>query len=83
MPTYVALGSSFASGPGIDPLLDARCGRSGSNYAHLVAERLGYDLVDVTCGGATGTTSRPGRRRCCSVARCHRRSKRSDPTPSS
>src|SRR5215218_4443114 len=50
---YVALGSSFASGPGIDPIIDARCGRSGANYAHLVAERLGYDLVVVTCGGAT------------------------------
>lgn len=52
MPTYVALGSSFASGPGIEPIVDPRCGRSGSNYAHLVADRLGYDLIDVTCGGA-------------------------------
>ena len=52
MPIYVALGSSFASGPGIEPIVDARCGRSGSNYAHLVAGRLGYDLIDVTCGGA-------------------------------
>jgi hypothetical protein len=50
---YVALGSSFASGPGIDPILDAGCGRSGSNYAHLAAERLGYALVDASCGGAT------------------------------
>jgi lysophospholipase L1-like esterase len=49
----VALGSSFAAGPGIDPIIDAGCGRSGANYAHLVAARLGYDLVDVTCGGAT------------------------------
>lgn len=53
MTRYVALGSSFASGPGIAPVLDARCGRSGANYAHLVAERLGYELVDATCGGAT------------------------------
>ena len=53
MPTYVALGSSFASGPGIEPIIDAGCGRSGNNYAHLVAERLGYDLVDVSSGGAT------------------------------
>jgi lysophospholipase L1-like esterase len=52
VPTYVALGSSFASGPGIDPIIDAGCGRSGSNYAHLLAERLGYDLIDATCGGA-------------------------------
>ena len=53
MAVYVALGSSFASGPGIESIIDARCGRSANNYAHLVAERLGYDLVDVTCGGAT------------------------------
>jgi lysophospholipase L1-like esterase len=52
MPTYVAPGSSFASGPGIEPILDPGCGRSGSNYAHLVARRLGYDLIDVTSGGA-------------------------------
>jgi lysophospholipase L1-like esterase len=50
---YVALGSSFASGPGVEPVVDARCGRSGANYAHLLAARLGLDLVDVTCGGAT------------------------------
>ena len=50
---YVALGSSFASGPGIDPLVDVGCGRSARNYAHLVAERLGLDLVDVSSGGAT------------------------------
>jgi hypothetical protein len=53
VPTYVALGSSFAAGPGIDPIIDAGCGRSGKNYAHLVAERLGYDLIDVSSGGAT------------------------------
>jgi hypothetical protein len=52
VPTDVALGRSFASGPGIEPIIDARCGRSGNNYAHLVAGRLGYDLIDVTCGGA-------------------------------
>jgi lysophospholipase L1-like esterase len=50
---YVALGSSFASGPGIEPLADVGCGRSARNYAHLVAERLGLDLVDVSSGGAT------------------------------
>jgi lysophospholipase L1-like esterase len=53
VPTYVALGSSFAAGPGIEPILHPGCGRSGRNYAHLVAERLGYDLVDVTSGGAS------------------------------
>jgi lysophospholipase L1-like esterase len=53
VPTYVALGSSFAAGPGIEPIVHPGCGRSGRNYAHLVAERLGYDLVDVTSGGAS------------------------------
>ncbi|MGY1643520.1 SGNH/GDSL hydrolase family protein [Geodermatophilus sp. SYSU D00703] len=50
---YVALGSSFAAGPGIEPVLHPGCGRSGANYPRLVAERLGLDLVDVSCGGAT------------------------------
>jgi lysophospholipase L1-like esterase len=53
MTTYVALGSSFAAGPGIDPIVHPGCGRSGRNYASLVAERLGFDLVDITSGGAT------------------------------
>lgn len=54
--TYVAMGSSFGSGPGILPLkADAppRCQRSTRNYASLLADRLGLHLVDVTCGGAT------------------------------
>jgi lysophospholipase L1-like esterase len=53
---YVALGSSMAAGPGIRPSADGapfRAGRSARNYAHLVAERLGLDLVDVTYSGAT------------------------------
>ncbi|HZX02790.1 SGNH/GDSL hydrolase family protein, partial [Kribbella sp.] len=50
---YVALGSSFAAGPGISPIVDAAAGRSGSNYAHLVASGLGLDLVDVSYSGAT------------------------------
>ena len=53
---YVALGSSMAAGPGIAPARqDAplRAGRSAANYPHLVAERLGLDLVDVTYSGAT------------------------------
>ena len=54
--TYVALGSSFASGPGIDPIIEPRYGRSGNNYAHLVARRLGLDLIDLTCSGATVAT---------------------------
>ncbi|RSM43212.1 SGNH/GDSL hydrolase family protein [Amycolatopsis balhimycina DSM 5908] len=51
-----ALGSSFASGPGIEPYADKRAWRSGRNYAHLLAERLGSDLTDLTVAGATTAT---------------------------
>jgi GDSL-like Lipase/Acylhydrolase family len=53
---YVALGSSMAAGPGIRPKAPHApfgSGRSAVNYAHLVADRRGYDLVDVTFSGAT------------------------------
>lgn len=53
---YVALGSSMAAGPGIKPSAPGapwRSGRSARNYPHLVAARLGLDLVDVTYSGAT------------------------------
>jgi lysophospholipase L1-like esterase len=53
---YVALGSSMAAGPGIRPTAPGApfgSGRSARNYAHLVAEQLGLDLVDVTFSGAT------------------------------
>lgn len=48
-----ALGSSFAAGPGIPPQINRMAGRSGNNYAHLLAARLGADLTDVTVSGAT------------------------------
>lgn len=51
-----ALGSSFASGPGIEPQVDRTAARSALNYPHLVAQRLGADLTDVTRGGATTDT---------------------------
>ena len=44
----VALGSSFAAGPGVEPVLDRSAMRSGRNYAHLVADALGAVLVDAT-----------------------------------
>lgn len=53
---YVALGSSMAAGPGIQPRVTGSpraAGRSARNYAHLVAAGLGADLVDVTYSGAT------------------------------
>jgi lysophospholipase L1-like esterase len=46
----------MAAGPGIRPSADGapfRAGRSARNYPHLVAEKLGLDLVDVTYSGAT------------------------------
>lgn len=53
---YVAMGSSFAAGPGISPRVPGSpraAGRSAANYAHLVARRLRLDLIDVTFSGAT------------------------------
>jgi lysophospholipase L1-like esterase len=53
---YVALGSSYASGPGIKPLVRTRpaeAGQSERNYAHLVARDAGLILTDVTSSGAT------------------------------
>lgn len=56
MKRYVALGSSMAAGPGIRPRADGapwRSGRSARNYPHLVAQRAGLELIDVTYSGAT------------------------------
>jgi lysophospholipase L1-like esterase len=53
---YVAMGSSFAAGPGIPspaPGSPRFAGRSSGNYAHLVARALGLALHDVTYSGAT------------------------------
>ncbi len=36
-----AMGSSFASGPGIHPMAEKSAMRSSRNYAHVLAERLG------------------------------------------
>lgn len=44
---YVALGSSFAAGPGLRPRAPGSprlSGRSAVNYAHLTAARLGRVL---------------------------------------
>lgn len=56
MKRYVALGSSMAAGPGIRPRAAGApfgSGRSARNYPHLVAQRCGLELVDVTFSGAT------------------------------
>lgn len=53
---YVAMGSSFAAGPGLGRQAEGSplpCGRSQDNYAHLIAQRHRLQLVDVSCSGAT------------------------------
>lgn len=55
---YVALGSSYAAGPGIPPAADTppnRCARSARNYAHQLAEKRQLALTDVSCSGAATT----------------------------
>ncbi|KAF2768381.1 SGNH hydrolase [Teratosphaeria nubilosa] len=49
----VALGSSFAAGPSIEPQVDLSARRSGRNYAHQLAESLNAELTDLTVSGAT------------------------------
>ncbi|KAI1173889.1 SGNH hydrolase-type esterase domain-containing protein [Nemania sp. FL0916] len=54
MPLRIAsLGSSFAAGPNIPPVENGSAGRSGANYAHLVTERVGGTLTDLSVCGAT------------------------------
>ncbi|UYM06520.1 SGNH/GDSL hydrolase family protein [Solicola gregarius] len=54
---YVAMGDSYSAATGVFPLApDAPlvlCGQSARNYPHVIAERIGADLTDVSCGGAT------------------------------
>ena len=52
----VALGSSFAAGPGIDPVQNRWAQRSERNYPHLVADALRAELCDATVAGATTAT---------------------------
>jgi len=52
---YVAMGDSYSAASGVlppDPQADPRCLRSTSNFAHLIADKTGATLTDVTCGGA-------------------------------
>lgn len=53
MVKIIALGSSFAAGPGIPPLASRQTLRSTINYPPLIASRLGASLVDLTVSGAT------------------------------
>ncbi len=55
-PEYVALGSSYAAGPGLGDQVRTRprqARQSRRNYAHLVSARLATTLTDVTSSGAT------------------------------
>lgn len=55
-PQYVAMGSSFASGPAVTTAAVHSpwfCVRSRDNYAHQLARLRALSLVDVSCGGAT------------------------------
>ena len=49
----VNLGSSFSAGPGIPPQVNTAAGRSGANFAHLLAKALDADLTDLSVSGAT------------------------------
>ena len=53
---YVALGSSYAAGPGIVPVVQGspvRCARSQLNYPHQLAQLRDLQLIDASCSGAT------------------------------
>lgn len=53
---YVAMGSSFAAGPGLRPRAPHSprlAGRSAVNYAHVLAESLGLPLDDRSYSGVT------------------------------
>lgn len=52
---YAALGDSYAAGSGnlpLDSTAPPLCAQSAVNYAHVVAERTGAQLTDVSCGAA-------------------------------
>ncbi len=54
--SYVALGDSYTSAPGVLPIAPGaplECGQSAVNYPHLTAQALALSLHDVSCGGAT------------------------------
>ena len=62
------IGSSFAAGPDIDPIIEADAGRSANNYGEIVARNLGATITDLAVSGATtanmlSTVQRFGRRR--------------------
>ena len=53
---YANLGDSYSAGTGVRPLVEdspLQCQRSSSNFAHVLAQRRGMVLDDVSCAGAT------------------------------
>jgi lysophospholipase L1-like esterase len=51
---YIALGDSYAAGPGIPTVVHSACQRSDHNYPSLVADALPFtSFRDATCSGAT------------------------------
>ncbi|KAI1465739.1 SGNH hydrolase [Daldinia caldariorum] len=53
MPLHIAnLGSSFAAGPSIPPCVDDAAGRSGANFACLLASRARARCTDLSVSGA-------------------------------
>lgn len=52
---YVAMGDSYSAASGVLPLVPTappQCLRSLRNYPHVIAQRTGARLTDVTCGAA-------------------------------
>jgi GDSL-like lipase/acylhydrolase family protein len=51
---YVALGDSYSAASGVLPLDPSSpfCLRSTADYPHVIVQRTGARLTDVTCGGA-------------------------------
>ncbi|MGY1813558.1 SGNH/GDSL hydrolase family protein [Blastococcus sp. SYSU D00820] len=52
---YVAMGDSYSAASGVlppDPTAAPQCLRSTRNYPHVLAQAIGAQLTDVTCGGA-------------------------------
>jgi lysophospholipase L1-like esterase len=51
---YIALGDSYAAGPGIPTVVHSACQRSDHNYPSLVADAVPFtSFRDATCSGAT------------------------------
>ena len=52
---YVALGDSYSAASGVlppDPGAPPQCARSTANYPNVIADAIGAELTDVTCGAA-------------------------------